>query len=81
MTSDQVGEAKKKAKRRGRPKGSKNKKKRGTQKRLGRPPGSKSKKIVVKESKSSLESTIKQLLKLPTSAEAKVRLIEAALDL
>lgn len=78
MTSEQAGEANKKIKRRGRPKGSKNKKKRGMQKRLGRPPGSKSK--VVKSIRNSLESTIKQLLKLPTSAETKIRLIEAALS-
>ena len=81
MTSEQTGEAKNKAKRTGPPKGSKNKKKRSTQKRLGRPPGSKSKKAVITGKNSSLENTIKQLLKLPTSAEAKVRLIEAALDI
>ncbi|MBL7671550.1 MAG: hypothetical protein JNM39_13780 [Bdellovibrionaceae bacterium] len=69
----------KKAKRRGRPKGSKNKKKRGTQKRLGRPPGSKSKKTTVKTNRVSLEETIKQLLKLPTNAETKIRLIETTL--
>lgn len=78
MTSEQAGEANKKAKRRGRPKGSKNKKNRGTQKRLGRPPGSKSK--AVKANRNSLESTIKQLLRLPANAETKVRLIQAALE-
>ncbi len=81
MTSVQSEETKPKAKRRGRPKGSKNKKKRGTQKRLGRPPGSKSKIATRKIKSSSLEETIRQLLKLPASAEAKVRLIEAALSL
>ncbi|HND85521.1 MAG TPA: hypothetical protein PLU50_06915 [Pseudobdellovibrionaceae bacterium] len=81
MTSEQVGEASKKAKRRGRPKGSKNKKKRGTRKRLGRPPGSMKKETTFKANHGSLEETIKQLLKLPTNAEAKVRLIEAALNI
>ncbi len=80
MTSEQVGEASKKAKRRGRPKGSKNKKKRGTGK-IGRPPGSKRKETTFKANQGSLEETIKQLLKLPTNAEAKVRLIEAALNI
>lgn len=80
MTSEQAGEAIKKAKRRGRPKGGKNKKKRGTNKRLGRPPGSKSKVSTSKSNRGSLEETIKQLLKLPTNAEAKVRLIEVALN-
>lgn len=80
MKSEQVEEMKPKAKRRGRPKGSKNKKTRGPQKKLGRPPGSKSKGRVAKSNRNSLESTIKQLLTLPTNAETKLRLIEAALS-
>lgn len=78
MTSEQAGEANKKTKRRGRPKGSKNKKKGGTQKKLGRPPRSKGK--VTKSNRNSLDSTIRQLLKLPANAETKVRLIQAALE-
>lgn len=60
-----------KPKRRGRPPGSKNKKKNvGTVKGRGRP----------KKSVTSIEGTIKQLLSLPATAETKIRLIRAALD-
>lgn len=77
MTSEQVGEANKKAKRRGRPKGSKNMKKRGTQKKLGRPPGRKNKRITTAGNRTSFEETIRRLLTFPTSAETKIRLIQA----
>lgn len=80
MKSEQVEEMKPKAKRRGRPKGSKNKKTRGAQKKRGRPPGSKIKGKATKSNRNSLESTIKQLLTLPTNAETKIRLIEAVLN-
>jgi len=60
-----------KPKRRGRPPGSKNKKKKAaTSNGRGQP-----KKIAT-----SLEATIKQLLSLPANAETKIRLIQAALD-
>lgn len=60
-----------KPKRRGRPPGSKNKKKKAASKTSGRP------KIVG----TSIEATIKQLLSLPATAETKIRLIKAALDI
>lgn len=60
-----------KAKRRGRPPGSKNKKKKAISKSLGLP----------KVAGTSLEGTIKQLLSLPATAETKIRLIKAALDI
>ena len=58
-------------------------------KRRGRPPGSKNKKkrTAVKVSArqkvvgTSIEATIKQLLSLPATAETKIRLIKAALDI
>lgn len=60
-----------KPKRRGRPPGSKNKKKKVADKIPGRS------KVVG----TSIESTIKQLLSLPATAETKIRLIKAALDI
>ncbi len=60
-----------KPKRRGRPPGSKNKKKKTAGKTPGRP----------KIAGTSIEATIKQLLSLPATAETKIRLIKAALDI
>jgi len=60
-----------KPKRRGRPPGSKNKKKKAAAKTPGRP----------KIAGTSIEATIKQLLSLPATAETKIRLIKAALDI
>lgn len=60
-----------KPKRRGRPPGSKNKKKKTPSKTPGRP----------KIAGTSIEATIKQLLSLPATAETKIRLIKAALDI
>jgi len=60
-----------KPKRRGRPPGSKNKKKKEAAKTPGRP----------KIAGTSIEVTIKQLLSLPATAETKIRLIKAALDI
>jgi hypothetical protein len=60
-----------KPKRRGRPPGSKNKKKKAASKTPGRP----------KIAGTSIEGTIKQLLSLPATAETKIRLIKAALDI
>jgi hypothetical protein len=60
-----------KPKRRGRPPGSKNKQKKAAGKNLARP----------KIAGTSIEDTIKQLLSLPATAETKVRLIKAALDI
>ncbi len=60
-----------KPKRRGRPPGSKNKKKKATSKVPGRP----------KIAETSIAATIKQLLSLPATAETKIRLIKAALDI
>lgn len=52
-------------------------------KRRGRPPGSKNKKAkkvsVSKSKPSSLENTIKELLRLSATPEVKLRLIEAAI--
>lgn len=65
-------EAEKKSKRRGRPPGSKNKKK---MKKTGE------KKAVVSVPKDrSLEKTIRLLIKMPASVEVRARLIMAAFD-
>ena len=59
-------------------------------KRRGRPPGTKNKvkktvahKVLDRPKKiaTSMEATIRQLLTLPATAETKIRLIEAALDI
>ena len=60
-----------KPKRRGRPPGSKNKKNKAPGKTPGRP----------KTAGTSIEATIRQLLLLPATAETKIRLIKAALDI